>query len=108
MPKNQFEVLLTDGYMELGVTKGTPIKITNSGEEIDCLLYTSRRRHAELARRAGMEQRPRGHDRRVVPGLFAICLLYTSRTISVKRGACYAGIHPRAAAPEKLHSAPAQ
>lgn len=34
MPKNQFEVLLTDGYMELGITKGTPIKITNSGEEI--------------------------------------------------------------------------
>ena len=31
MPKNQFEVLLTDGYMELGITKGTPIKITNSG-----------------------------------------------------------------------------
>ena len=36
MPKNQFEVLLTDGYMELGITKGTPIKITNSGEEIEC------------------------------------------------------------------------
>ena len=39
MPKNQFEVLLTDGYMELGVTKGTPIKITNSGEEIECIVY---------------------------------------------------------------------
>ena len=38
MPKNQFEVLLTDGYMELGVTKGTPIKITNSGEEIECIV----------------------------------------------------------------------
>ncbi len=38
MPKNQFEVLLTDGYMELGVTKGTPIKITNSGEEIACIV----------------------------------------------------------------------
>ena len=38
MPKNQFEVLLTDGYMELGITKGTPIKITNSGEEIECIV----------------------------------------------------------------------
>ena len=38
MPKNQFEVLLTDGYMELGVTKGTPIKIINSGEEIECIV----------------------------------------------------------------------
>ena len=38
MPKNQFEVLLTDGYMELGVTKRTPIKITNSGEEIECIV----------------------------------------------------------------------
>ena len=38
MPKNQFEFLLTDGYMELGVTKGTPIKITNSGEEIECIV----------------------------------------------------------------------
>ena len=38
MSKNQFEVLLTDGYMELGVTKGTPIKITNSGEEIECIV----------------------------------------------------------------------
>ena len=38
MPKNQFEVLLTDGYMELGVTKGTPIKITNSGEKIECIV----------------------------------------------------------------------
>ena len=38
MPKNQFEVLLTDGYMELEVTKGTPIKITNSGEEIECIV----------------------------------------------------------------------
>ena len=38
MPKNQFEVLLTDGYMELGVAKGTPIKITNSGEEIECIV----------------------------------------------------------------------
>jgi len=38
MPKNQFEVLLTDGYMELGVTKGTPIKITNSREEIECIV----------------------------------------------------------------------
>ena len=38
MPKNQFEVLLTDGYMELGVTKGTPIKIANSGEEIECIV----------------------------------------------------------------------
>lgn len=38
MPKNQFEVLLTDGYMELGVTKGTPIKITNSGEGIECIV----------------------------------------------------------------------
>ena len=28
MPKNQFEVLLTDGYMELGITKGTPIKVS--------------------------------------------------------------------------------
>ena len=38
MPKNQFEVLLTDGYMEVGITKGTPIKITNSGEEIECIV----------------------------------------------------------------------
>lgn len=38
MPKNQFEVLLTDGYMELGITKGTPIKITNSGEKIECIV----------------------------------------------------------------------
>ena len=38
IPKNQFEVLLTDGYMELGITKGTPIKITNSGEEIECIV----------------------------------------------------------------------
>ena len=38
MPKNQFEVLLSDGYMELGITKGTPIKITNSGEEIECIV----------------------------------------------------------------------
>ena len=38
MPKNQFEVLLTDGYMELGITKGTTIKITNSGEEIECIV----------------------------------------------------------------------
>lgn len=38
MPKNQFEVLLTDGYMELRITKGTPIKITNSGEEIECIV----------------------------------------------------------------------
>ena len=38
MPKNQFEVLLTNGYMELGITKGTPIKITNSGEEIECIV----------------------------------------------------------------------
>ena len=38
MPKNQFEVLLTDGYKELGITKGTPIKITNSGEEIECIV----------------------------------------------------------------------
>lgn len=38
MPKNQFEVLLTDGYMELGVTKRTPIKITNSGEKIECIV----------------------------------------------------------------------
>ena len=38
MPKNQFEVLLTDGYMELGFTNGTPIKITNSGEEIECIV----------------------------------------------------------------------
>ena len=27
-----------DGYMELGITKGTPIKITNSGEEIECIV----------------------------------------------------------------------
>ena len=38
MPKNQFEVLLTHGYMELGFTKVTPIKITNSGEEIECIV----------------------------------------------------------------------
>lgn len=38
MPKNPFEILLTDGYLDLGIAKGTPIKIKNNGKEIECVV----------------------------------------------------------------------
>lgn len=38
MPENKFEILLTDGYLELGIKKGTPVKITNNGLETECVV----------------------------------------------------------------------
>ena len=38
MPKNPFEILLTDGYLDLGIAKRTPIKIKNNGKEIECVV----------------------------------------------------------------------